>query len=101
MNKSQPSLWLLSGILLFTGCNSSHSTPAHKEGYYYRGIFFGKNLSSPFKRGIRDGCETSRGVYTKSHKLFNQNIDYYNGWFKGRNKCRNLLRIDSNGDLIL
>jgi hypothetical protein len=73
----------------------------HLTGYTYHGIYFGKHLSDTYKYGIRDGCETSRGVYTKSHHLFNSDNDYYNGWFIGRNRCRELLQIDENGDLIL
>jgi hypothetical protein len=87
-------------VLLISGCHSKK--PAKKrEVYTYRKISFGKHLSSAYKHGIRDGCETSRGIYTKSHRLFNNNIDYYNGWFSGRNRCRHLLKINENGDLIL
>jgi hypothetical protein len=93
-------LLLSASILLLSGCNSGESAKK-RETYIYRGISFGKHLSPAYKHGIRDGCETSRGLYTKSHRLFNNNIDYYNGWFTGRNRCRHLLKIDENGDLIL
>ena len=85
---------------MLSGCysNGSHR---YQEGYVYHGIYFDKGLSSHAKRGIRDGCETSRGVYTKSHRLFNNSNDYYNGWFMGRNRCRGLLRIDEDDNLIL
>jgi hypothetical protein len=72
-----------------------------KGGYTYRGVSFGRHLSALSKKGINDGCDTARGVYTKSHTLFNQTDDYYEGWFIGRKRCRNLLKIDENGDLIL
>ncbi|MCF6205539.1 MAG: hypothetical protein L3J47_01405 [Sulfurovum sp.] len=88
------------GSLIITGCSTKNDTP-HENGYTYHAIYFGQGLSSDFKQGIRDGCETARGIYTKSHKRFNNNIDYYNGWFLGRNKCRHLLKVDENGDLIL
>ena len=87
-------------FILLSGCGSNN-IPKYKDGYLYRGIYFGRNLSSTYKHGIRDGCETSRGIYTKSHALFNDDIDYYNGWFLGRKKCRHLLKIDENGDLVL
>ena len=90
----------LSSLLFFAGCKTEHA-PTYQEGYTYRNIYFGKNLSNTYKHGIRDGCETSRGVYTKSHQLFNDDNDYYNGWFIGRNRCKDLLQIDKNGDLVL
>jgi hypothetical protein len=91
---------LLVSIFFLGGC-SSEKRPHPKNGFSYHGVYFGEHLSSAFKHGIRDGCETSRGVYTKSHRLFNNDNDYYNGWFTGRNKCRHLLEIDENGDLVL
>lgn len=86
-------------ILLTSCANRSSADP--KKSYTYRGIVFDGSFSADAKAGIRDGCETARGVYTKSHNRFNNSNDYYNGWFLGRNKCRKLLRIDENGDLIL
>jgi len=71
----------------FTACSSDHSSAIH-GGYTYSGIYFGKNLSTLYKKGIHDGCETAKGYYTKSHTLFNTEIEYYHGWFRGRNKCR-------------
>ena len=91
---------LMSGLLILSSCQSNGS-PHYKEGYLYRSIYFGKGLSPNAKRGIRDGCETSRGIYTKSYELFNNDNDYYNGWFTGRNRCRGLLKIDADGNLIL
>ncbi len=91
---------LITGSLTFSGCQSNGSS-RYKEGYVYHGIYFGKGLSPHAKQGIRDGCETSRGVYTKSHTLFNDDNDYYNGWFTGRNRCRGLLQIEEDGNLIL
>ena len=91
------------GVFLFlTACtpSSRHEMFRPKSGYQYSGIYFGKHLSPLLKRGIDDGCETAKGFYTKSHTLFNNEIDYYNGWFLGRNKCRHLLKLDENGDLI-
>jgi len=87
-------------LFLFTGC-TSHDAISEKEGFVYRGVYFGKHLSSAYKAGIRDGCETSKGIYHKSHSLFRNNNDYYNGWFIGRKKCRHLLKIDKEGNLIL
>jgi hypothetical protein len=100
---SRPSRFVLfasTGLLLLSSCQSG-SSPKYSSAYIYQGIYFGRNFSSSYKQGIRDGCETSRGIYTKSHKLFNNNNDYYNGWFLGRHKCLGLLKIDEEGNLVL
>jgi len=82
------------GLILFLPACKSNNTPRYFSGYTYSGVSFGKDLSDIYKKGIRDGCETAKGTYTKSHRLFNQNIDYYEGWFLGRNRCRHLLIIE-------
>ena len=83
------------GSLLFylTGC-SSKKEPVHQEGYYHSGIYFGKNLPTNYQYGIADGCTTSKGIYTKSHTLFNNDQNYNNGWFLGRNRCKHLLIVE-------
>jgi len=90
---------LLTIIPLITACGP-RTVPAHEGGYYYRGIYFGAHLTKHYKEGIRHGCKTARGFYKKSHWLFNNSSEYYKGWFIGRNRCRHLLRLDENGDLI-
>ena len=88
--KSKPILFIfLTGgvLLLFSACRSDHKYD-YRNGYTHSGIYFGKNFSSLYKQGIRDGCTTAKGNYTKSHRLFNQKTDYHEGWFLGRNKCR-------------
>ena len=85
--------------LYLTGC-SNETKPVVKDGYYHSGIFFGQNLPSIYKKGINDGCRTAKGVYTKSHKLFNNDQYYNDGWFLGRNKCKDLLVIE-NDEIVL
>ena len=87
-------------IVYFSGCQSNH-IPISEGGFYYETIYFGKDLSATYKKGITDGCQTAKGIYSKSHYQFNNKKEYNDGWFLGRNKCRKLLRIDENGDLIL
>ena len=87
-------------LLLFTGC-STKKIPSSKGGYTYKGIYFGSYFTKHFKEGINEGCETARGDYTKNHWLFKHSKDYKNGWFLGRNRCKKLLKIDKNGDLVL
>ena len=86
--------------LLLQNCAST-KVSALEGGFTYSGIYFGSYLPFKYQQGIIDGCTTAKGNYKKSHILFNKDIDYYHGWFLGRNRCRNLLKIDKNGDLIL
>lgn len=82
-------------LFLFNACTPS-TLPVSKGGYYHSGIYFGAHLSNAYTRGIEDGCTTSKGDYKKSHWLFQNKNDYVDGWFLGRNKCRNLLVLDED-----
>ncbi len=84
---------LTGSLLLFNAC-SPNEAPVNEGGYYHSGIYFGTNFPSNYKKGIQDGCTTAKGNYKKSHWLFNNNKDYNNGWFLGRNRCRHLLVVD-------
>ena len=86
---------LTSSLLLFSACKSNKA-PESGEGYYYSGIYFGKNFTENYKKGIKDGCTTAKGDYKKSHTLFKNDYDYNKGWFLGRNRCRHLLVIDED-----
>jgi len=72
--------------LLLTACTPS-SVP-HRNSYIYNGINFGSARNASFKHGVRDGCKTSDGDYTKNHNLFNSNVSYKVGWEDGRLKCK-------------
>jgi len=91
---------LLGSTLLFSAC-TPNEVPLNEGGYYHSGIYFGSNFSDIYKKGIKDGCTTSKGKYKKSRTFFKHKKEYADGWFLGRNKCRNLLKINENGDLIL
>ncbi|RRS31896.1 MAG: hypothetical protein P794_02655 [Epsilonproteobacteria bacterium (ex Lamellibrachia satsuma)] len=93
--KALQSILFIGTSLLFTAC-TSNQVPVTEGGYYYSGIYFGTNLPSNYKKGIRDGCTTAKGDYTKSHWLFNNNTDYNHGWFLGRNRCRPLLIVEDD-----
>jgi len=93
-------LFSSSFVFIFNACTPS-TIPKNEGGFYDNGIYFGQNLSSSYQKGIQDGCRTSKGAYTKSHLKFNKNQEYNDGWFLGRKKCKYLLKIDENGDLIL
>lgn len=93
-------LFIFSTLFLLGACHTKQLPPS-KGGYKYHNIYFGSHLTMHYKEGIQDGCNTAKGIYTKDHWLFNNSNDYNHGWFLGRNKCRKLLKIDKNGDLIL
>ena len=40
-----------------------------------------------FQSGYKDGCLTAKGTYSKNHKLFNNSLEYHEGWFGGRKEC--------------
>ncbi len=102
MSKNYKTTLLLLGgaFSMFVGC-STPKVPQSEGGFTYSGIYFGKNFTPIYQQGIVDGCTTAKGNYTKSHKLFNTDNAYEKGWFLGRNRCKNLLKLDKNGDLIL
>ena len=91
--KPMSTIILLSSLFLYNGCTPS-KVPVSQGGYYHSSIYFGKNFSDHFKQGIEDGCTTSKGDYKKSHWLFNNNKDYNDGWFLGRNRCKHILVLD-------
>ena len=90
------SLLLITGNAFFLiGCTND-TQPVHKAGYHHSGVYFGKNFSPDYQQGIADGCSTAKGVYTKSHHLFNNRQDYNDGWFLGRNRCKHLLVVEED-----
>jgi len=99
-NNIKKMVTVVSACFLLSSCGERR-VPASEGGFYYSGIYFGANFLRYYKKGIKDGCTTAKGNYKKSHWLFERKKEYVNGWFLGRNKCRKLLKINKNGDLIL
>ena len=87
-------------LFMLTSCGTKR-IPTAQGGYTYKGIYFGSHFTRHYKEGIEDGCTTAKGEYLKNHWLFKHSKDYNKGWFLGRNRCRVLLKVDKNGDLIL
>ena len=79
---------IVTGLLL-SACTSS-SLPPLSDGntYIHNGVNFGSGRDASFKHGVRDGCRTSDGDYTKNHTLFNNNESYKVGWEDGRLQCK-------------
>jgi hypothetical protein len=78
--------------LFATGCTStpvpcSPSAIALGE-FCYAGIDFGRVDDPLRRRGIRDGCRTGRGFFTKEYRLSGSSRAYREGWVRGRTLCR-------------
>ncbi len=87
-------LCLLGGALfLLDGCTgisvSRCSSTAPSRGYFcYQGYNFGRVLSTSHKQGIKDGCHTANGHFSKNYTLSAHSPDYTKGWDRGRATCK-------------
>ena len=72
---------------LLTACGDGPALGG-ENAFIYNGHNFGDNRNAEFKQGVRDGCKTSTGAYTKNHALFNTNNAYHTGWEDGRMNCK-------------
>lgn len=81
----------ISGTFFFAGCGDTANLNEGSysgEGFIYNGHNFGQNRNVDFKQGVKDGCKTSTGAYTKNHALFNNSNSYHTGWEDGRMNCK-------------
>jgi len=82
----------LAGSLFFTACgevpNLDGVSASNSGDFVYRNHNFGSNRDKEYKIGVKDGCRTSDGDYTKNHALFNTENDYHVGWEHGRMHCK-------------
>ncbi len=82
----------LAASLLFTACGEVpdlDGVSASSSGdFVYRNHNFGSNRDAEYRKGVKDGCKTSDGDYTKNHTLFNAENDYRVGWEHGRMHCK-------------
>ena len=89
MNLTKLSLLTIAATatFLFTACGGGPNI-IDENTFMYNGHNFGENRDSNFKQGVRDGCKTSNGEYTKDHAQFNTNQSYHIGWEDGRMNCK-------------
>ncbi len=76
------------------GCgNSKNLTPKNCQSnmYCYKNINFGVSRGSSWEKGIRDGCKTGEGEFTKDYYASSTDKNYYDGWILGRSKCKQIL----------
>jgi hypothetical protein len=77
---------------LSTGCAPAPapcgSSAASRGSFCYAGIDFGKVEDPLVRQGIRDGCRTGQGTFTKDYRLSGTSQAYRDGWVRGRTLCR-------------
>lgn len=81
-------------ILILSACsnNSNLSTGTCPKGAFcYKNINFGISRGKDYEKGIKDGCRTGEGVFTKDYTLSANSKDYFDGWILGRSKCKQIL----------
>jgi len=78
--------------LTLSGCapSASRCTPQSVRAgtLCVGGINFGTVTNPVLKAGIRDGCRTGQGEFTKNYRLSRSNPLYQQGWDRGRTLCR-------------
>ena len=61
---------------------------AYHDNYYYEGYNYGPNRNEMYRRGVRDGCRSSRGRWIKRRYEWNHFPVYREGWSAGYRRCR-------------
>ncbi len=80
-------------IALIDGCarRSSGLSRACQPGMYcYKNINFGPSKGRAFEQGVRDGCRTREGTFTKDYSRSQNNL-YQEGWQLGMSRCKQQL----------
>ena len=82
----------ISALFLLEGCAPSAvgcRSGAANAGYYcYQGYNFGEHRSRLYKLGVRHGCRTANGHFTKNYGLSRSSQEYLHGWERGRATCK-------------
>jgi len=58
-----------------------------KDAICYRGIYFGNSTDAYYKEGIKDGCKTGFGNFSKNYYYSKLYPTYRKGWDIGRRSC--------------
>jgi len=85
-----------SALLLISGCaesGGSLSMASCKQSgnFCYKNINFGATRGIDYEMGIKDGCKTGEGYFTKNYYMSSKSRDYFDGWILGRSKCKQVL----------
>jgi len=68
--------------LSLMSCSSKHHVS--RNDFVYNGINFGADRDASYQQGVRDGCATTAGNYTKDSDRFKVDKSYRVGWADGR-----------------
>jgi hypothetical protein len=75
--------------IFLSGCVSSESSIAPSgDDFIYRGHDFGPDRDAGYRQGVKDGCRTTDGDYTKNHAAYKTEESYHMGWEHGRLHCK-------------
>ena len=80
--------------MIISGCVSRDSCAhnASKYGYYcYKNHNYGKKRTTMYKAGVKAGCRTAEGYYTKDYASSGWSSDYNQGWSDGRATCKHII----------
>jgi len=79
----------LSIVIFLSGCVSpAPNIVPGEEDFIYRGHDFGPDRDAAYRQGVKDGCRTSDGDYTKNHAAYETEESYHMGWEHGRLHCK-------------
>ncbi|HGZ70513.1 MAG TPA: hypothetical protein ENL00_02525 [Nitratifractor sp.] len=87
-------LFSVIAISVIGGCSRRSgglSTPCQPGMYCYKKINFGASKGKSFEQGVRDGCKTGEGVFTKDYYSSGRDKNYQDGWILGHSKCKQQL----------
>jgi len=59
--------------------------------FCYKNINFGPSKGRAFEQGVRDGCQTREGTFTKDYSQSSTNKTYKEGWELGMSRCKQQL----------
>ena len=85
------------GTLIFitNSCSNSQAelslSNCGNGNFCYNNINFGPSRGKNYELGIKDGCTTAEGEFTKNYYLSSSDKDYFDGWMLGRSKCKQKL----------
>ena len=95
MNKMKITIFSIASSLIIAGCGNNAIVDINackKAGNFcYKGVNYGKSRGEDFEIGIKDGCATGEGTFTKNYSLSSTSKNYSDGWILGRSKCKQIL----------
>jgi len=79
----------VTAAVFLSGCvSSAPGVVPGEEDFIYRGHDFSPDRDAAYRQGVKDGCRTSDGDYTKNHAAYETGESYHTGWEDGRLHCK-------------